>query len=89
MLLSLGLPVRNRPLSSASASMKSLAPSVADLPGPLKGVQGGGEHFSHPHSGKTGRTGLQIVRYFVEKFFFFFKHAGDWAGLSSFFFFFF
>ena len=87
-LLSLGLPVRNWPLSSASARMKSLAPSVADLPCPLKGVQGGGEHFSHPHSGKTGRTGLQIVRYFLEKFFFFLNMLGTGLGyLVSFFFF--
>ena len=47
--------------SNTSTRMKSCAAST-----PPKGFQGGEQKWSTVCSGKTGRTGLQIVRYFQE-----------------------
>ena len=47
--------------------IKSCATAAADLQQPLKGVQGGEQKWGTLCSGKSGRTGLQIVRYFQEQ----------------------
>ena len=45
-----------------------LATAATDLQHTLKGVQGGDQEKGTLCSEKTGRTGLQAVRYFQEKF---------------------
>ena len=54
-------------LSPASTGLESWATATADPQHPLKGAQGGDQEWGTLCSGKTGRAGLQIVRYFQEK----------------------
>ena len=54
-------------LASASTWTDSWATATTDPQHPLKGAQGGDQEWGTLCSGKTGRTGLQIVRYFQEK----------------------
>ena len=47
--------------------IKSSAPVATDLQDPLKGIQGGEQKWSTLCSGeKTGKIGLQMVKYFQE-----------------------
>ena len=57
------MPAINWHLPSTSTRTKSGAIAAADLQPPLKRAQGGEEKWALG-SGKTGRTGLQRVRYF-------------------------
>ena len=56
-------------LPSASTWVESWATAAADPPHPLKGAQDGDQEWGTLCSGKTGRTGLQRVRYVQEKIF--------------------
>lgn len=56
-------------LPSASARIKSWAATAADPQHPLEGVQGGDQEWDTLCSGKTGRTGLQIIRIFRGRFY--------------------
>ena len=61
------MPTKKCHWPSSSTRIESLATAVADLQHVLKGVQGGDLEWGSLCSGKTGRTGLQIVRYFQKK----------------------
>ena len=60
------VPTKNWYLPSASTGIRSLATTATDLLYALKGFQGGDQEWGTA-LGKTGRTSLQIVRYFQEK----------------------
>ena len=53
-------------LPSTATRIKSGAAEAADLQHSLKGAQAGEQKEGTLNSGKTGRTGLQIVRSFQE-----------------------
>ena len=54
-------------LPSIFTGIKSCAAAVADFQHPMKGIQGGEQKWGTLCSGgETGRTGLQIIRYFQE-----------------------
>ena len=59
------VPTKNWHLPSPSTRIKSWAAAAADLQHPVKGVKSGGQELS-TFWRKTGRLGLQMVRYFQE-----------------------
>ena len=62
------VPTKNLHLPSASVKIKSIATAANDLQYTPKEVQGGDQEWGTLClAGKTGRTGLQTVRYFQEK----------------------